>query len=85
MEGQWSGSGGTKRIPCRHWSKVSISTDSWVLDSVLAIVWSTLSKLLGYRDGIPMLTIVADPNHVKNHGKHAKKMYFNLKQRRLAK
>ena len=42
MEGQWSGSGGTKRIPCRHWSKVSkyTVTDSLVVDSVLAIVRS---------------------------------------------
>ena len=33
----------------------------------------TLCKLLGYWDGIPMLTFVADPNHVKNHANHAKK------------
>ena len=32
---------------------------------VLSVECRAHSKLLGYWDGIPMLTVVGDPNHVK--------------------
>ena len=38
---------------------------------------STLCKLLGYWDGIPMLTFVADPNHEKIMQIMPKNRYFN--------